>query len=221
MTPASPLARPDIILWDWDNTLADSWHTIHSCLVDTFVYMGREPWCFDTTKQRVHRSLEESFPPLFGDDWKKAGKYYRERFEAIHLEKLQPLPGARDTLETCRELGIVSAVVSNKLGGNLRKETAHLNWDGYFAAVVGASDAANDKPAADPALLALTRAGATREDNRIWFIGDSLSDLQCAYALKASAVLFGDGAHISQSDKRTYAPHLTVRDHTALQAALA
>ena len=32
MSPSTPLKRPRAILFDWDNTLVDSWATIHEAL---------------------------------------------------------------------------------------------------------------------------------------------------------------------------------------------
>ena len=47
-----------------------------------------------------------------------------------------------------------------------------------FHCIAGATDAARDKPARDPADLAL--AGSDHEPgDTVWFVGDSLVDLQC------------------------------------------
>ena len=50
-------------------------------------------------------------------------------------------------------------VVSNKAGRFLRAEVAHLGWAAHFGAVIGAGDAAADKPDPAPILLALDRLG--------------------------------------------------------------
>ena len=63
-------------------------------------------------------------------------------------------------------------VVSNKAGRYLRAEVAHLGWAAHFGAVVGAGDAAADKPDPAPIHLALQPAWRARADRRcgIWAI---------------------------------------------------
>jgi phosphoglycolate phosphatase len=41
------LTKPKAILFDWDNTLADTWPTIHQAMSETFAAMGQEPWSSD------------------------------------------------------------------------------------------------------------------------------------------------------------------------------
>lgn len=211
--------RPDIILWDWDNTLVDSWGIIHECLNATYREYGLPEWTEDQTKNRVHQSLEEAFPPIFGDAWKEAGAFYRNMFESLHIERLTPLEDARTTLDLCNKLGIVSAVVSNKLGKNLRKEVQHLGWNDDFVAVVGASDAANDKPSPDHAYMALEKCGIA-DKKHVWFIGDSSSDILCAAAIKAQAVLYGEGTTVPEAILEEVEPYIHVYDHVALQQVL-
>ena len=63
------MERPRGILFDWDNTLVDSWAVIHEALVVTFEAMGLAPWTLDETKQRARHSLRDAFPRLFGPRW--------------------------------------------------------------------------------------------------------------------------------------------------------
>ena len=90
---------PKAILFDWDNTLVDSWGTIHDALEHTFVRMGQEPWTLAEVKERSHRSLANSFPEQFGTRWQEARQHYLERFTAIHLERVAPLPGITELLD--------------------------------------------------------------------------------------------------------------------------
>ena len=81
---------PRALLFDWDNTLVDSWDAIHHALVVTFEAMGHEPWSLDETKARVRRSLRDAFPALFGARWEEARKLYLDTFTATHLERHRP-----------------------------------------------------------------------------------------------------------------------------------
>ena len=175
------LPKPRAILFDWDNTLVDTWPIIHNAMAHTFTHMGVEPWSLDETKAKVGHSLRDHFPLLFGDRWEEAGKIYGDTYKSQHLLSLTPLIGALETLEFLHATDIYTAVVSNKQGPTLRKEAAHLGWDKYFTKLVGATDAPRDKPYADPAILALKESGISPAAN-VWFIGDSAPDVDCAIA---------------------------------------
>ncbi|MBV9199378.1 MAG: HAD hydrolase-like protein, partial [Alphaproteobacteria bacterium] len=84
---AQDLARPRAILFDWDNTLIDSWTTIHEALNAVMAEMERPLWSLRETKERVRLSLRESFPVYFGDRWEEARRIYLDIFRSIHLEK--------------------------------------------------------------------------------------------------------------------------------------
>ena len=185
------LSKPAAIIFDWDNTLVNTWPTIHEALNKTFVEMGKEEWSLATTKQRVARSMRDSFPLIFGDNWEKAGEIYQQNFRAIHLQKLEALPDAEPVLQFLAESQVFVAVASNKKGDNLRKEISHIGWNKYFSNIVGASDTANDKPAPDPVYKALEGSSITAS-KQVWFIGDSAVDMECAYASGCLPVWYGE-----------------------------
>ena len=171
--------KPKAILFDWDNTLVDTWPVIHAALERTFTAFGLVPWTFEETKARVRRSMRESFPPLFGDRWEEAGEYFYACFKERHLDGLTPCDGAEDMLRRLHDEGVYLGIVSNKNGDLLREEADHLGWTRYLGAVVGAFDATRDKPAVDPVDLALEGSGIVRGSD-VWFAGDTGVDLECA-----------------------------------------
>ena len=185
------LRPPSAILFDWDNTLVDTWTVIHAALVPTFEAMGQRPWSLEECKQRVRGSARDEFPKLFGDRTPEATRLFYERFEETHLELLRALPGAEALLAQLTDQGFYLGVVSNKRGITLRKEAAHLGWERYFKRLVGATDAARDKPAPDPAYLALGRDGPA-EPGAVWFVGDTDVDMLCAIRSGCVPVLLSD-----------------------------
>ena len=172
-------SRPKAVIFDWDNTLIDSWLAIHDAQNHTLTAFGMEPWTLEETRRRVRGSMRDSFPALFGDRWQEAGEVFYARFAARHIETLAPLPGAEEMLEDLRAAGFHLAVVSNKKGHYLRAEAAHLGWDRYFDRLVGAFDAPRDKPAVDPVEMALEGSGIV-PGRAVWFVGDADIDLECA-----------------------------------------
>lgn len=187
-------ARPSAIVFDWDNTLVDTWPTIHEALSVTLAAMGHEPWSFDDTKIRVRQSLRDSFPALFGDRWAEARDIFYETFARNHIERLAPLPGVAELLAALSATGMDMAVLSNKTGRYLREEAAYLGWDSHFAALVGAGDAEQDKPARQSLDLALGPFGCAAGPT-VWMVGDSGIDMEVAHRTGCVPVLLNRADH--------------------------
>jgi phosphoglycolate phosphatase len=188
--PERGLARPQAVLFDWDNTLVDSWATIHEALNHVMTAMDKPPWSAAETRARVRLSLRESFPLHFGERWEEARGIYLDRFRAIHLERLTALPGCAELLEALAGEGIFLGVVSNKTGVLLRREAEQLGWSRHFGRIVGAGDAAADKPHPAPVGLALEPSGVTAGAG-VWFVGDTGVDMKCAGNAGCVPVLLG------------------------------
>ena len=208
---------PRAIVFDWDNTLVDSWATIHEALALTFTAMGHEPWTLAETKTRVRRSLRDAFPALFGDRWDEARKLYLDHFTAMHIERLAPILGAAELLAEAQQAGFHLAVLSNKTGRILRLEADHLGWTPHFKRLVGAGDAKADKP--DPVAMqfALEGSGFTGAD--VWYVGDTALDMECAARAGCTAVLLGALDPEDQGFAK-FPPQLRFSDFTALGRSL-
>jgi phosphoglycolate phosphatase len=186
----SHLVRPRAIIFDWDNTLVDTWPVIHDALCTMFAAMGMPAWTIEDTKARVRHSLRDTFPAMFGTRWEEARRLYLDAFRACHLERLTILPGVVEMLDRLVAEGVYLAVVSNKTGILLRAEAAHLGWERYFPNLVGAGDASADKP--DPAPVALALAGSgVAPGPQVWFVGDTAVDMHCAINAGCVPVLLG------------------------------
>ena len=183
---------PKAILFDWDNTLVDTWPVIHDAMNVTLKYMGCDGWDMVETRKRVRRALRETFPELFGTRWQEARDVFYERFHKIHLERLEIIDGAQELIKLLAKSPIYVAVVSNKNGENLRREAEYLGWSNYFDVMVGAADAAKDKPAMEPVLMALGGSGFA-PGKEVWFIGDTEIDVQCANNSGCTSILISNG----------------------------
>lgn len=210
----TPRGRPRAVLFDWDNTLVDSWASIHHALQQTLAEMGHAPWTLEESKARVRLSLRDSFPVLFGARWEEARQIYMEAFEAIHLERLAALSGVVELLDHLQGAGFYLAVVSNKTGRVLRREAEHLGWSRYFARLVGATDAAADKPDAAPIRLALEGSGIAAGP-LVWYVGDTALDIECALNAGCLPVLLGP-ARPDDAEFSRYKPHLAFDDCSGL-----
>ncbi|MFM8186642.1 MAG: HAD family hydrolase, partial [Alphaproteobacteria bacterium] len=187
------LRKPDAVIFDWDNTLVDTWPLIHQSINKTMEAMDKPVWSFQKVKDTVHKSMRESFPEIFGNSWQEAGDIYKKSYQEIHLDKICLLPNSLNLLDFLLQKNIKVFLVSNKIGSTLRKEVKKLNLEKYFFSIVGAHDADFDKPKADPVKLALMSSSISLEKNYIWFIGDTIADVECAHNCKVEPIIFGMG----------------------------
>jgi len=204
------LPKPKAVIFDWDNTLVDTWPLIHQAIDTTLIAMGREPWGLEKVCDNVHKSMRESFPIIFGDKWEEAGEIYKNTYRSIHLEKIQLLSNSLKLIETLENKGILQFIVSNKIGATLRKEAKKINVDKKFFALIGATDADADKPSAAPVHLALMGSGVDPQKDEVWFIGDTIADIDCAYNSDCRAILYG---HSSGQISKTVAPEILDQKH--------
>ena len=179
MKTSPGVPAPRAILFDWDNTLVDNWAIIAEAMNAALVAFDRPAWSLAETKARVRASLRDSFPTMFGDRAKEAGRIFSEHFASRHLAELREMPGAGDLLRRLAGSDLYLGIVSNKRGRFLRLEADHLGWTGHFTRLVGAADAAEDKPAVAPVDMALAGSGIAR-GSEVWFVGDTDIDMVCA-----------------------------------------
>lgn len=182
---------PRAVIFDWDNTLVDSWPAIAAAINHTRAAMGVETWPIEKIRTVCTRAARDIFPQWFGDDWKRAYDIYYRGFDEIRRSRdITTLPGARDLLDWLKGQSIPSFVVSNKRGDYLRLEVERLKWEGYFVAVAGAQDAPSDKPSREHVDFALASSGVVAGAD-VWFIGDSETDVLCAQNAGCTPVFIG------------------------------
>ncbi len=186
------LKKPRAIIFDWDNTLVNTWPLIQSAINAAMRSAGRETWSLEKVRNNVHKSMRESFPEIFGDDWRKAGEVYKAAYHSINIDQIQFLPNALKLIEKIEELGILQFIVSNKVGITLRKEAAKLGVERKFFALIGSQDAPADKPSKEPVQLALMGCDLELGRDEIWFVGDTIADVDCAYNSRCTPVVYAE-----------------------------
>lgn len=191
MLMLTSLKQPKAILFDWDNTLVNTWPLIHQAINITFERYGLEPWSLEKVKANAHESSREAFPKLFGERWQEAQTFFYDHVQVMHLEALEIMPGVFEMLSFLSEQNITLGIVSNKRSDLLNKEINHLKWADFFQVIVGAGEAKKDKPAPDPIHLALNKIGLKASDF-IWFVGDTMVDWQAARASGCQPIAFGE-----------------------------
>jgi phosphoglycolate phosphatase len=192
------MQKPEAVLFDWDNTLVDTWPVIGKAINAAHRAMGMKEWTDQEIRLKVARSLRDVFPVIYGDRWLEAKDVYYQAFSEIHLDMLKPLPKAEQVLQKYSTEIPFTGVVSNKTGIYLRNEAKQLGWEKYFNTLVGATDAPKDKPAPECVHVALKESGIDISDDNydmqnIWFVGDSPVDVECAKNIGCVSVLVREG----------------------------
>lgn len=188
--------KPKAIVFDWDNTLVDTWPLIQMSIDNTMIKMGKEPWGLEKVRNEVHKSMRESFPVIFGNDWQEAGEIYKNSYRSMNLEKMHFLPNSLELINLLAEKNILQFVVSNKIGATLRSEAANLGVDKKFFALIGSNDAYADKPSKDPLDLALLGSDLDPTKDEIWFVGDTIADVECAYNSSCRPIIYGHPTYL-------------------------
>jgi phosphoglycolate phosphatase len=182
------LPKPKAVIFDWDDTVVDSWSTALQALNAALVGMGQTAWSDDEARRRCGASARDLFQQLFGDRWQEADKIYYDTFNRIFLNNIRIHDHVEDILKILAENNVYLAVVSNKRGHLLRSEAAHIKFDRYFGKIVGAGDAEIDKPNAAPVHMALLDSGIQAGAD-VWFVGDSHTDMICALNAGCTSIL--------------------------------
>lgn len=169
--------KPDLILFDWDNTLLDTTPILYKAYCELGEYFDMPKYTMEEYQSKTGQSLRETFPSIFGDRWEEAKNIFLTAYQKHHLEYLRVFPKAEELLEFCSKFCKIG-IVSNKTSHILHKEIEALGWNKYFTAIVGAGDAEKDKPAPEPVYLAIKKCNVPVKT--VWFVGDGDSDVKCA-----------------------------------------
>jgi len=194
-----PRKLPKAILFDWDNTLVDTWRVAYDSINVAREALGLSPLTLHEFWSQPHLSLRDASRDLFGDAFERGEKLFYDAVKKFHLQDLATLEGAEPLLHTLKELGIYTGVVSNKDGTLLRKEVHHLGWSDHFHQVVGSRDAEQDKPSHLPVLAALEKSTVVPSHD-VWFVGDSIVDVHCARASGCVPIVVGHGDASQEED---------------------
>ncbi len=207
---------PKAIFFDWDGTLADSFSFIQSAHNYTLDVLGSESRSSDWFRMYFGQSRDFIYRDIYAERAAEAQKCFEAFVVAHHTDLLEPLSGAGDLLQTAQELGVSLGVVSNKRSDFIAAEMKAFGWEMYFSSLVGASEASEDKPSAAPLLLGMDRMGGVLSVDDIWYVGDTVVDMQCANNAKCIGVYYdymGEDIAWTQDNR----PHMTVCDCHALQ----
>ena len=171
------MGQTHVILWDWDNTLADTFGALWGALNDVSHYYGLSPLSQTEAKKAINQSGRNLIKKLVKPELvEEAHSYFWESY-IRNIDQLKAATAAEDTLQYARSLGFINILASNKVKPILLNEANQLNLAPYFDRIIGAGEAFEDKPSktfTDKALEGFDAKGL------IVSIGDGLSDVKMA-----------------------------------------
>ena len=183
------LPYPTAILLDWDGTVNDSMAVLHAGHNEVRRHFGMDPVDYEYSRGLTMYESRIGQQMLLGDEAKvdEGLKIYTDFVVAHHLDYLGKdangyfgvIPDVVAFLERARALNILLGIVTNKRRFVFDKEIERLGWQDWFKITVCANETVRNKPAGDPALLAL-KILAVEPSKNVWFIGDTGSDMLCA-----------------------------------------
>lgn len=186
-----PDTKPELIIFDWDDTLVDSYAAIHHAINAARGAFQLPTWSLQETRENCRIALREIFPVWFGAEWLKAQDIFYAAFAAEHIALLRDKPGAAELLGILKQQNILLGVNSNKKAQYLREEIEHLSWTDYFRVIIGAGDVERGKPAPDGVLRICAECDVSAGKN-VWFIGDNAVDDATARACGVLSVIVGE-----------------------------
>jgi phosphoglycolate phosphatase len=206
------------LLFDLDGTLIDHFKAIHRCYSYTLPKVGVPAPTPLQVRNAVGGGLENAIAKFVpADRLAEAIAIYRAYWHDTMLQDVEAMPGALEILQEAARRGVVSGVLTNKLGSSSRLICDHLGFTPYLKAVLGANDTAWLKPDAGFTQHALTLLGASADSTLL--VGDSPYDIKAAHVGGFPAWVVTTGTHSADQLRHDGADRI-FPDLTQLGAAL-
>lgn len=165
------------VLFDVDGTLVDTTYLHTVCWAEALRGAGHQLTMADI-HYGVGMGSTELLDRLLGE---KRDTSEDDALAAAHLVlyrqywgRLTPLPGARDLLHACADLGLRIVLASSASEDELQALCSALDTDELITAATSSSDADSGKPRPDILQAALEQSGMAPDD--VVFVGDSVWD---------------------------------------------
>jgi phosphoglycolate phosphatase len=187
--------RFDLVVFDWDGTLADSTAPIASALQNACRDLGLDIPDDMAARHVIGLGLSDAMkivaPTLPAARYPELGARYRQ----LYLEREAEIPlfdGVRDMLAELESAGYLLAIATGKTRAGLARVLERNGLGGFFHAT-RCADEGLPKPHPDMLLHLMERLEVRPEETLM--IGDTTHDLELAESAGASALAVAYGAH--------------------------
>lgn len=200
-----PMARESLfetqeitgVLIDLDGTLIDHFDALYRSFSHAASTLGYPT----PTREQVRRAIGGSMPVTIRQfidekDVEEGISIWRNYFDQIFLETGNLMPGAIRLLKTTQNLGIATAVFTNKIGLHARGLCDQLGASPYLKFTLGAEDTPYRKPEVEFSTYALRQLGVSARNTIM--VGDSPFDIQAAHCVGMASFTVPTGSHTRQ-----------------------
>lgn len=221
MHPDYDPSRYELLIFDWDGTLADSIGRIVDAMRQAADLSGRPVRDDLAIKGIIGLGLPEAirtlYPDITGNDLIDFRQHYADSYMAMDNDVPSPLfQGVLESIEGFRAEGYKLAVATGKARRGLNRVLKAHDWLDYFD-ITRAADETASKP--DPLMLHEILQHCGVQPERALMVGDSSFDLLMARNAGMDSVAVGYGAQTLDS-LREYEPRLAIESFPELRAWL-
>ncbi|GFM87945.1 haloacid dehalogenase [Pseudomonas cichorii] len=210
----------DLLIFDWDGTLADSVGRIVEAMRTAALKGGMEARDDLAIKGIIGLGLPEAIRTLYPHITPSDLLEFRQRYADSYMEMDKvPSPlfaGVREAIQAFRDEGYRIAVATGKARRGLDRVLKSNDWQDYFD-ITRAADETASKP--DPLMLHEIMAHCGVAPERSLMVGDSSFDLLMARNAGMDSVAVGYGAQ-SLDSLREYQPRLSIESFPELRTWL-
>ena len=209
----------DLIVWDWDGTLADSTGMITNAILKAAEHVGLPALTPKTASNIIGLGLRESIHALYGDIPSDQAQALAAQYTANYYAGESEIPlfaGATDTIMALNKRGFKLAVATGKGRRGLNLALEHCALGNYFHAT-RTVDECFSKP--HPQMLDELMEALVVLPERTLMIGDTSYDLQMAQNAGVSAIGVTYGAQQAEQWQH-FNPIQQFNDFTSLSAWL-
>jgi len=184
----------DLIVWDWDGTLADSTGMITRAIVKAAEQVGLSPLTAEAASSIIGLGLRESIDTLYPEISDEQARALAAQYNVNYFAGESEIPlfaGAADTIKTLNRRGFKLAVATGKSRRGLNLALEHTQLRNYFHATKTV-DECFSKP--HPQMLDELMDELIALPERTLMIGDTSYDLQMAQNAGVHAIGVSYGA---------------------------
>ncbi len=185
----------DLIVWDWDGTLANSTAMITDAILKAAAQVGLPALTPQAATNIIGLGLRESIEALYGDIPIEQAQALAKQYTANYYAGESEIPlfeGAADTIKALSKRGFKLAVATGKGRRGLNLALEHCGLGKYFHAT-RTVDECFSKP--HPQMLDELMDHLVAMPERTLMVGDTGYDLQMADNAGVKSVAVTYGAH--------------------------
>ncbi len=185
----------DVIVFDWDGTLADSTGPIAQCMQEACRDLGIRVPSEAEAQHVIGLGLDDALARLVPELPRRDYPRLVDAYRRIYFARPAPhplFPGIAALLEALAAGGFALAVATGKSVAGLERSLAETGLGGRFA-VMRTADVTAPKP--DPMMLHEIAETLDVSPTRMLMVGDTAYDLEMAARAGAAAIGVTYGAH--------------------------